>query len=115
MARALSARVRASTRLCASLIRPLPNELILVRELSTLTGVASKDWDAGVKQLEREGLVAVGKRAEKPTGKAMRLTELGGGFADLPAGDIALFVAKSGSGTAEEAHVAFDNLTVWIP
>ena len=35
--------------------------------------------------------------------------------ADLPPGDIALFVAKSRSGTAEEAHVAFDNVKVWIP
>lgn len=35
--------------------------------------------------------------------------------ADLPPGDIALFVAKSGSGSTEEAHVTFDNVKVWIP
>lgn len=62
---------------CASLIRPLPSEPVLVRDLSALTGVAAKDWDAGVSQLTRAGLIVVAKRAEKPTGKTIQLTEVG--------------------------------------
>ena len=62
---------------CASLIRPLPSEAVLVRELPALTGVAAKDWDAGVPQLARENLIVVGKRTEKPTGKTIQLTEAG--------------------------------------
>jgi hypothetical protein len=62
---------------CASLIRPLSSELVPVRDLPALTGVAAKDWDAGVNQLARDGLIAVGKRTEKPAGKAIRLTEQG--------------------------------------
>lgn len=61
----------------ASLIRPLPSEPVLVRDLPALTGVAAKDWDAGVRQLAREGLIVVGKRTERPTGKTIRLTEVG--------------------------------------
>lgn len=62
---------------CASLVRLLSSEFVLVRDLPALTGVAAKDWDAGVNQLAREGLIIVGKRTEKPTGKAIRLTEAG--------------------------------------
>lgn len=62
---------------CASLIRPLPDEFVLVRDLPALTGVAAKDWEAGVNQLARDGLIVVGKRVEKPTGKAIRLTDAG--------------------------------------
>jgi hypothetical protein len=62
---------------CASLIRPLSDDFVLVRDLPALTGVAAKDWDAGVNQLARVGLIVVGKRVEKPTGKAIRLSETG--------------------------------------
>lgn len=62
---------------CASLIRPLPSEPVLVRDLPGLTGVAAKDWDAGVGQLARDGLIVVGRRAERPTGKTIGLTEAG--------------------------------------
>jgi len=62
---------------CASLIRPLSSDPVLVRELPGLTGVALKDWDAGVNQLARAGLIEVTKRTEKPTGKAIRLTDRG--------------------------------------
>ena len=63
---------------CASLIRPLSSDFVLVRDLPALTGVAAKDWDAGVGQLARGGLVVVGKRTDtKPTGKAIRLTDAG--------------------------------------
>jgi hypothetical protein len=62
---------------CASLIRPLSSDPVLVRDLPGLTGVALKDWDAGVNQLAKAGLVEVTKRTEKPTGKAIRLTDAG--------------------------------------
>jgi hypothetical protein len=48
-----------------------------VRERPALTGVAQKDWDAGVNQLDRMGLITVGKKTEKPTGKAIYLSPAG--------------------------------------
>jgi hypothetical protein len=36
-------------------------------------------------------------------------------IADLPAGDIALFVATSASSPPGGAHVVFDNVKVWVP
>jgi hypothetical protein len=62
---------------CASLIRPLSRDPVLVRELPTITGVAHKDWEAGVNQLARAGLLEVTKRTEKPSGKAVQLTDAG--------------------------------------
>jgi hypothetical protein len=62
---------------CASLVRPLSSDPILTRDLPEATGVALKDWDAGVNQLVRAGLIVVGKRTEKPSGKAIRLTDAG--------------------------------------
>jgi DNA-binding MarR family transcriptional regulator len=62
---------------CASLLRGLTAEEVLVRDLPEVTGVAKKDWDAGVNQLARQGLVAVGRRTEKPSGKTIHLTDAG--------------------------------------
>ena len=70
-------RSHHSLATCASLIRPLSSEPVLVRDLQDVTGVALKDWDAGVNQLARVGLIEVTKRTEKPTGKAISLTAAG--------------------------------------
>ena len=71
------ARSSHSLATCAALVRPLGAEPVLVRDLPDVTGVAAKDWDAGVKQLERSGVVAVGTSSGKPKGKTIRLTDGG--------------------------------------
>lgn len=71
------ARFPHSLATCASLVRPLTAEPVLVRDLPDLTGVAAKDWEAGTKQLERAGLVGLGTSSGKPKGKTIRLSDAG--------------------------------------